>query len=50
MKDTIEKDKRRNDAIQKYNDYHEAWNLSLKYSSKIMKNITIVTILIYLLL
>ena len=35
----MEKDKRRNESIQHYNDYHKAWSISFKYSSYIMKQI-----------
>ena len=39
MKDTINKDKRRINAIKDQNDYHEAWRISRKYSNTIMKHI-----------
>ena len=39
MKDTIEKDKRRKISLQDYKNYHNAWKLSHKYSSRLVKNI-----------
>ena len=39
MKDTIEKDKRRKIALQDYKNYHNAWKLSHKYSSRLVKHI-----------
>ena len=40
MKDTIEKDKRRKIALQNYKNYHNAWKLSHKYSSRLVKHIS----------
>ena len=39
MKDTIQKDKRRIQAYQKYNNYHNAWKLSHRYSNMLIKHI-----------
>jgi hypothetical protein len=38
MKDTIKKDKRRKVSFIHKEDYENAWKLSLKYSSILMKN------------
>ncbi len=38
MKDTIRKDKRRKIAFLEKENYNEAWKVSLKYSSFLMKN------------
>jgi hypothetical protein len=39
MKDTIEKDKRRNISLQDNYNYHDSWRLSHKYSSMLMNHI-----------
>ena len=39
MKNTIKKDKRRKISLQDYKNYHNAWRLSHKYSSKLLKHI-----------
>ena len=39
MKDTINKDKRRIQSIHDQNNYYEAWNVSYKYSSYLIKKI-----------
>jgi len=39
MKDTVEKDKRRKISLQNYKNYHDAWKLSHKYSSRLIKHI-----------
>ena len=39
MKDTIEKDKRRKESIQNNYNYRNAWKLSHKYSSMLVKHI-----------
>ena len=40
MKDTIEKDKRRKISLQDNYNYHNAWKLSHKYSSRLVKHIS----------
>ena len=37
--DTIKKDKKRNISFINKNNYHEAWNISYKYSSFLLKKI-----------
>tara|TARA_A100001037_G_C14990437_1_gene562343 strand:+ start:95 stop:406 length:312 start_codon:yes stop_codon:yes gene_type:complete len=39
MKNTIEKDKRRNKSYSNKSNYKEAWNISHKYSSYLIKHI-----------
>ena len=39
MKDTIEKDKRRKESLQNNYNYRNAWKLSHKYSSRLIKHI-----------
>ena len=45
MKDTIQKDKRRNNSIQSKSDYQECWKISLKYSSILIKFTTGINII-----
>ena len=40
MKDTIRKNKRRNESFQIKSDYQECWKISHRYSSVLIKNIT----------
>ena len=39
MKDTIQKDKRRAEGLQIKADHYECWEISLRYSNALMKNI-----------
>jgi hypothetical protein len=40
MKDTIQKNKRRNKSFQIKEDHQECWKISMKYSGVLIKNIT----------